>query len=146
MADEELAALRQQRLAELQAKHGVRRGARHTAAPCGRGSGAGRGGAARGGLPVSQGGGSRYGSSAAARSCGSSEFHSSVGLVSGFNAFVRFLSFGKRYCLRCSGARRSCGQGQAGVAAIGRQHGLAAARAADACAQPITPQGLLGSH
>lgn len=47
MADEELAALRQQRLAELQAKHGVRRGARHTAAPCGRGSGAGRGGAAR---------------------------------------------------------------------------------------------------
>lgn len=108
MADEELAALRQQRLAELQAKHGVRRGARHTAAPCGRGSGAGRGGAARRGLPVSQGGGSRYGSSAAARGCGSSEFHSSVGLVSGFNAFVRFLSCGKRYCLRCSGEARRC--------------------------------------
>lgn len=112
MADEELAALRQQRLAELQAKHGVRRGARHTAAPCGRGSGAGRGG-----LPVSQGGGSRYGSSAAARSCGSSEFHSSVGLVSGFNAFVCFLSFGKRYCgearrcpeeLRAGPGRRCC--------------------------------------
>ena len=49
MADEELAALRQQRLAELQAKHGVRRGARHTAAPWGGGRGAGRGGAGRGG-------------------------------------------------------------------------------------------------
>uniref|UniRef100_A0A8C9F1P6 Programmed cell death 5 n=1 Tax=Pavo cristatus TaxID=9049 RepID=A0A8C9F1P6_PAVCR len=46
MADEELAALRQQRLAELQAKHGVRRGALHAAAPGGQGSGAGRGGTA----------------------------------------------------------------------------------------------------
>lgn len=54
MADEELEALRQQRLAELQAKHGVRRGGSHPAAvlppplpgsataPCRRAGGGGR--------------------------------------------------------------------------------------------------------